>query len=292
MNNNFLRKAIFSIRGFLIRTADREMSRNMIAKAIVGGNPLMVARFGAVEIKAVLYGIYPPPFNVCLKKYVYAHAGNNAGFFPVDDTHLERFARLMMETMKQVDLLASWRPEELFFKRQLWQCRRVDFDAISPFDGGDACWGRALRSKRVLVIHPFAETIERQYHENRTKIWNSPDVLPEFASLQTIKAVQSIAGNQTNFSTWFDALEWMKSEIDKRDFDVALLGCGAYGFPLAAYIKQCGKQAIHIGGTLQLYFGIKGKRWDDAGLYKDAWVSPSANERPKNLGCVEEGCYW
>lgn len=198
----------------------------------------------------------------------------------------------MMEAMKQVDLLASWRPEEIFFKRKLRQCKRVDFDTIFPGDGDDACWGSALKGKRVLVIHPFAETIERQYLENRTKIWANPNILPEFTSLQTIKAVQSIAGNNTDFTTWFDALEWMNHEIDKCDFDVALLGCGAYGFPLAAYIKQCGKQAIHIGGALQIYFGIKGKRWDHAGLYNDAWVSPSENERPKNLGRVEEGCYW
>lgn len=59
--NNILRKAIFSLRRFLIPTADRETSRNMIAEAIVGGNPLMVARFGAVEIKTVMYGLLPPP---------------------------------------------------------------------------------------------------------------------------------------------------------------------------------------------------------------------------------------
>lgn len=67
-------------------------------------------------------------------------------------------------------------------------------------------------------------------------------MLPEFASMQTIKAVQSIAGNPVGFSTWFEALDWMKSEIDKKDFDIALLGCGAYGVPLAAHIKQNGKK--------------------------------------------------
>jgi threonine dehydrogenase-like Zn-dependent dehydrogenase len=39
----------------------------------------------------------------------------------------------------------------------------------------------------------------------------------------------------------------MIDEIGKIDFDVAILGCGAYGLPLAAAIKGMGKQAIHLG---------------------------------------------
>ena len=46
-------------------------------------------------------------------------------------------------------------------------------------------------------------------------------------------------------------------------FDVAIIGCGAYGMPLAAMLKQAGKQAIHLGGATQLLFGIKGKRWEE-----------------------------
>ena len=117
-------------------------------------------------------------------------------------------------------------------------------------------------------------------------------ILPEFASLQVIPAVQTIAGNTEGHETWFDALKQMESEIDKADFDVALIECGAYGYPLAAYCKSIGKQGIHIGGSLQLYFGIKGKRWDRFGFYNEFWVSPGDSERPANLLKVEDGCYW
>ena len=50
----------------------------------------------------------------------------------------------------------------------------------------------------------------------------------------------------------------MKSQMDQTDYDIALIGCGAYGFPLAAHAKRMGKQAIHMGGSLQLLFGIRG----------------------------------
>lgn len=47
--------------------------------------------------------------------------------------------------------------------------------------------------------------------------------------------------------------------MDKVEYDVCLIGCGAYGFPLAAHAKRTGHKAIHLGGSLQLLFGIAGK---------------------------------
>ena len=81
---------------------------------------------------------------------------------------------------------------------------------------------------------------------------------------------------------------------EKHDFDICLLGCGAYGFPLAAHVKRLGKKAVHIGGALQLLFGIKGRRWDRefSSIYNDAWVRPEENEKPRNANSVEGGCYW
>lgn len=131
-----------------------------------------------------------------------------------------------------------------------------------------------------------------RYNKNRTKLFPSPYILPEFKSLQIITAVQTIAGDTAGFNSWFDALKYMEDEVLKKDFDIALIGCGAYGFPLAAFIKSIGKKAIHIGGPLQLFFGIKGKRWDNSGLYNEFWISPSNNERPTGLNKVEGGCYW
>ena len=252
----------------------------------------MVARFGAVEIKAMAYECFPL-LSPLLRAYTYKHIGNNAGFFPVDEQSIKRYAGLMCESMQQLDILGSWRPEELLFKKHLKKCKMVTLGDLGP-NALRTSWSQALKGKKVLVIHPFAKTIKEQYERNRNKLFGeySDFVLPEFASLQVIQAVQSIAGNATGFATWFDALEYMEREIDKADFDVALIGCGAYGFPLAAYCKKIGKQGIHIGGPLQLYFGIKGKRWDRYGFYNEYWVTPDESEKPKNLERVEGGCYW
>ena len=65
---------------------------------------------------------------------------------------------------------------------------------------------------------------------------------------------------------------------------IALIGCGAYGLPLAAHVKRINKQAIHMGGALQILFGIKGKRWDNhptiGNLYNEYWVRPKTQDKP------------
>ena len=291
MNNNYLRKSIFALRDALWPVMDEVSANRLIADKIQEGQLMMVARFGAVEIKGVLYGTLPPPINLIVKGYCERHMHNNAGFFPVDKPNVKQFARLMKESMKQLDILASWRPEEMLFARILHGIPRMQIGSLSPI-GKDYSYTRALKGKKVLVVHPYADTIERQYHDNRKNLFDDKEFLPEFASLQTVKAVQTIAGNTAGYNSWFEALEDMERQISTKDFDIALLGCGAYGFPLAAYIKSLGKQAIHMGGQLQLLFGIKGKRWDGAWFYNKYWVRPSENERPQNLRNVEDGAYW
>ena len=45
--------------------------------------------------------------------------------------------------------------------------------------------------------------------------------------------------------------------MNKTDYDICLIDCGAYKFPLAAHAKRQGKKAIHLDGSLQLLSKIK-----------------------------------
>lgn len=271
----------------------------LLQKRLCDDKPLMVARFGAVEIKCLIYSYFTPPpplytgINWPLKKYVYQCMRNNAGFIPINDKSLRQFKDLMLADMNELDILCSWRPEEFFFRKRLRHCSKATLGLVGGPSDIPEIWTQALKGKHVLVIHPFAETIERQYNERRTLIFDSPRILPEFASLTTIKAVQTIAGNDAGYGSWFEALDYMKKQIDKcASYDVALIGCGAYGFPLAAHVKRHNKKAVHIGGPLQLYFGIKGRRWENLPFINEYWVNPSEKEKPANLQKVEGGCYW
>jgi hypothetical protein len=268
---------------------------SIIKEELKKDKPSMIARFGSVEIKAILYPQTPALLQPLIKKSVFNTMHINAGFFPSTEKTIRQFSEMMYEDMKLLDILGCWRIEERFLQKQYPMAKRVELSALEPYLQEDP-WTSVLENKKVLVIHPFNTTIERQYHTNREFLFKDKSVLPRFESLQTIKAVQTVAGNDSIFPDWFAALDFMKAEIDKKDFDIAIIGCGAYGFPLAAHVKRMGKKAIHLGGPTQMLFGVKGKRWMDfvnfQDIINDYFVFPDDEDKIKNATKVEEGCYW
>ena len=257
----------------------------------------MAGRFGSVELRCMVE--YEQMQCGMLSQYsdkTYVSMKRNAGFFPAENEQFEKFAELMERASLQVDLLGIWynKLENYYVDQYLPNVQLTMLEHLEPYYF-DMPWSQALEGKKVLVIHPFAESIEQQY-KKRGSLFQNPGVLPEF-DLQCYKALQTAGGmEQSQFATWFDALDFMHEEIRNLDYEVAILGCGAYGFPLASMIKQDGKQAIHLGGATQILFGIKGKRWDEhpviSKLYNDSWVRPEKQEQIKNCNQIENGCYW
>ena len=294
--HRFFQHLGFKIRRCFIKNIKPQEAQDIIYDLLANDKPCFIGRFGSVEIQGTINGLLTFPLYYLFKNRIYSHLIKNAGFFPVDRKNVKKFARLMVKSMQECDCLASWRVEEILFKHKLKKANKVGLQSLMPTGpelNVDYKWGKALEGKKVLVISPFKELIEHQYLNNREKIWKNPNILPEFKELHTLKSVNSVGGTQNcDFDTWFDALEDMQQKISQIDFDIAILGCGAYGFPLAAYIKSIGKKAIHVGGATQLIFGIKGKRWEKATFINEHWVSPRIEDRPKGWESVEGGCYW
>jgi len=282
---------------------DPDIASQIIYNKLMDHQPCMIARFGSTELITMVnyLGVKHPNKNIL--KYIKGESlawwwnkgimdqmQSWSGFFPPSQEKIEQFCEMMLDDMKEVDVLGSWLAEENFFDTEL-EAKKVHLKQLEPFYTKNP-WSRALKGKKVLVVHPFAETIKSQY-QRRELLFDNKDVLPQF-DLKVVKAVQSIAGEETKFNDWFEALEFMKSEIDNIDYDFCLIGAGAYGFPLAAHVKRQGKKAIHLGGILQVLFGIKGRRFDDlfSDFYNEFWVRPSEDEKPKNAHTVENGCYW
>ena len=280
--------------------------QSKIQQLLDNDQPCMIARFGSVELQAVVDSLYPPTISNAVRfikgeipSWGYAPSTMrtmriNAGFFPATPKMLDRFGELMKDCMKEVDILGSWRPEEAEVLDMMPQCTRVPLYTLEPYYF-EHTWMPALEGKKVLVIHPFEDTIRKQ-HARLDKLFANPEMAPHY-ELKTIKAVQSIAGNQPEgFNDWFEALDWMKREIDKTDFDIAIIGCGAYGFPLAAYVKQIGKKAIHLGGATQYLYGIISSASENnpklSNLKNEHWVRPSKEETPQGIEKVENSRYW
>ncbi len=273
-----------------------DAANQTIYQALQTGKPFLAARFGDAELRALVYTIEK---DFGLRKHYPAYIKKvmhlNAGFFPAEDAYLAQFGHLLWQSSKQVDLFGVWYNllEDYVIKQTSPNATLVQLEGLEPYRSTTP-WSKALAGKKVLVVHPFAQSIQGQY-QRRDKLFQNPDVLPEF-ELITYKAVQTNAGGTTAYATWFAALEGMFNEIKQLDFDVAIVGCGAYGLPLSAQIKQLGKQVIHLAGATQILFGIRGARWDVRPemqpYFNEYWVRPLPSEKPTQAQAVEGGCYW
>ena len=270
-----------------------------VTAAITRNEPLLVARIGAVELSCLRF--YLEKRVTGQKAYsrkIRTTMRNNAGFFPVDDASLDAFSEMFLNQLTQVDVMGVWfNPyEDVVCNNWCKDAELVDLDCFESFRFANP-WSSRLAGRKVLVVHPFVDSIKKQYAEKRQHLFSSPEILPDF-ELKTLKTVQSIAGTQVDFPTWFDAYHHMCDQISNIDFDICIIGAGAYGLPLASYVKQLGKQAIHLGGVTQILFGIKGKRWEleyadsTAKLFNEHWVRPLPSETPAHTERVDKGCYW
>ena len=299
----------------LIPTLRGDAVQEFISELIRGDKPCMVARFGGIELDAISRGVYIAREGGVVHKTLELLKGEigpfwwdhsvragvcwNAGFFPPDIPALERYSRVSCEDSRQLDLLATypWANGMRLLSRTYFPDVRTCGLGELNFYSFAHPWTAALAGRKVLVIHPFADTIKSQY-ARREELFANPEILPNF-DLQVYRSVSSFSGIKTGFKDWFEALDKMKSDIAKLDFEVALIGCGAYGFSLAAFIKRdLGRKAIHLGGETQVLFGIKGRRWDARPafvdrFYNSAWVRPFSSDIPgESVMTVEGGCYW
>lgn len=75
-----------------------------------------------------------------------------------------------------------------------------------------------------------------------------------------------------------------------------MIGCGPFSSFLAAEFKRRGKQAIQYGGSLQILFGVRGKRWDKIPEFQkymnEYWIRPDQDIAPDDKECMDQGDYW
>ena len=280
--------------------------RNLLGK----NQPCMVSRIGGTEIPVIVNHIditAPLPFFQKATEFingkrdrfwwdpkVKSDMRDFSGFFSNTEELLTKYSIETLNDLKFIDILGSWLKEENrvaeYFSPSLIRIPLVD---LEPYHFQNP-WSELLAGKKVLVVHPFEESIKSQYAKHKL-LFKDPAVLPEF-ELKTLKSVQSLVGNQVPFPDWFAALDWMCQQMEKIDFDITVIGAGAYGLPLAAHAKRMGKMAVHLGAATQMLFGIRGKRWDEYPefhyLFNEHWVRPQPQETPQNFRNLEAGAYW
>jgi|694.fasta_scaffold81511_4 hypothetical protein len=298
------------------RKIDLFSADEIISLAIKRANPCLIGRIGGTEARFMSSFIkeFPEHFG---EKYLFRswksktnlekrkrEAQLNSGFFYDNNLEAERFVWKYMDALKDTDVLGGWGfaftwPESFALKNSKLMVINKEFTApwvekhSYRFETLASPWAQSLDKKKVLIISPFSNTILKQ-HKIIKKVF--PNVYyPDF-TIQTINAPLTSGTYDFSNNNWFELLRNMELEIDARDFDIALISCGSYSYPLAQYAKKVGKIGIHCGGALQLFFGIMGNRWNGSTeitkYANNYWTRPTKSETPHGANLIENACYW
>lgn len=168
----------------------------------------------------------------------------------------------------------------------------------------------ARHRTRVLVVSGFAASIEHQIpklsliHPNYDlsgltfRVVAAPMQCPDTMSTPGWPMPEDPTEN-----TWARNLARLRAnpEWDARRNDIAIIGCGPMGMPVARFAaKERNISSVYIGGFVQVIFGIVGQRYLDTqgtglgerGVINEHWIRPLPAETPPNLLGMEGGAYW
>ncbi len=279
-------------------------SQEWIAEALVRRAPCAIGKIGTTELMGMEYLDrwiqLPWPPSASWRRPA-RRLYECSGLFPVRKDIYLGWAAAYREAVQKMDFVAQWQPpgsfleayEQAFLNRDLPKAVRGSFVGLEPV-GGE--WLRPLAKLRWLVVSPFCETIKSQLPKlSLLNVFHrvEPERLAEAArSCCFVPCPQLPYMVPPVHRDWLDGLEELKKAIAKQDFDVAIIGAGAWSLPLAAHAKRLGKIGLHLGGTLNLLFGIRGGRFDGRGFYNEHWIRPTNDERPGNFSLMENGAYW
>lgn len=268
-----------------------------LAEIVASGMPAAAGKIGASELKVVRHFLLrqqgnAAPYPRRLREEVLV----GPGVFPATDAGFDRFCRRWLVALRKVDLLAVWfnRGERRIVADYCPAASLCELTGLEPYYHGEP-WSRHLAGKTVLVVSPFARSIEGQYRK-RGAVWGAgQQVLPDF-DLKTLRCPLSAALIDPTFPDWCTMCDDLAARMARIRFDVVLVGAGALSIPLCATARDLGRIGIHLGGSTQILFGIKGARWDThpaiSPFYNAAWVRPSRDETPALHKAVENGAYW
>ena len=235
----------------------------------------------------------------------------HAGIFPSTDASVQQWRKEYMDalaTIEEEPIVAGWYKPTAAIETQMLSvlcpnAAHIPLRSLEPYYVEPALrWTSLLKGKRVAVISSFANTCVSQT-EKAAEIWG-PDwksLLPPatWIPIQTGYSPRLAAGRaewNPPCKSWRAAVDRCVEQITEAGVDIALIGCGGLGVPMAARLKELGLPCVVLGGAIQVLFGIMGTRWANHSViskfWNDAWVWPTEEETPRGAGKIEGGCYW
>lgn len=277
--------------------ADGEAGHQRVRDLIASG-PVAIGKIGESELRGLICYLQNRDADGDCKVWDKRSERlyTNAGVFPNLPEAFSDFGRAMVDTLPDMDGIAVWynRGEAKVIKSLSPQAKLVYLSCIEPHLW-DNPWINLCEGKRVLAISPFAKTIEHQ-HQHLSEVWQKKPAMAVPYEIATIETPLCAALVESPYASWQAGLDQLKAQMSAIDFDIAIIGAGAWSLPLAVHAKRIGKVGIHLGGPAQLIFGILGQRWEampnHSQFFNEHWVRPDSHERPDTFKKIEGGCYW
>lgn len=279
-------------------------SNDFIIKLINNNKPFSIVRLGIGDETHMT-------FQYMLKQNIepYLKSDNLNGIYSkdMDIAKFELFCKCYNNAIKESDLLASftWNSRNIIdiqnYFSNTYNLQQIHSRSLEPFYAimeNIEPWSLHLKDKKVLVINPFVDSFKKQI-DSKFVIFKNKPLFDESQEFIFYKSFNTLVGNNIH-DDWYETFNIMCNDIKKIDFDIALLGCGAYGLPICEFIKnKLNKSAIYIGGGIQLLFGVMGKRWEENSMWKQIilenecnFIKPTGDEIIPNNNNCENGCYW
>lgn len=245
--------------------------------------------------------------EVALTAQTRLHSAVQMGVFPSDRDALLSFSTLHAEATRSLDFVGLVRGRleadlirELGITGRTLSLYDLEPDRSIP-DNSDSCYLPELTGYRVLIVSSIAKLLsERADRTTFEAVWAKTGK-PWFAPAQ-VTALEFPytydVDTQRRFGRSENLLDAIVNRIDPRTFDVALIAGSSLGIPIASAIKAQGRSAIALGGSLQVLFGVSGKRWREDPVWQrdhitDAWIDVPAHLVPRIASdSVDGGAYW
>lgn len=278
-----------------------EQDNQFIKKAIESGKPFFIGRIAGIELK-IAYSIqHRRPIDMINE---IEELENNAGIHIKDIQSLYTYADALLTSYDHCTAIAEWETTGAVFAitgdgQKLITDRtphipKIMAQSLEPYYVRDS-WMPALRGKRILIIHPFATSIQQQL-PHLSNIFPDRVWFPE-CTFRCLAPPLTLAKNHQHKDWNVHLNEFLDTLSKEKEADVALVAAGGYGMLISDYLyTKMNISVLYIGGALQLFFGIIGKRWftnkDIHHLMNDDWIRPNPADKPANFIKVEKGCYW
>jgi hypothetical protein len=269
-------------------------------------NKYFIGRLSGNETR--LTGLFLQNKNNLINNQLLLNMIHGAGIYFENQEDMNLYCNIYLESVKNTTLLGVWdanmKLQASDFYNYLEQ-QKLDKNYI-PAQSIEFCYylnennyniDKLLTNKKILIISSHKNTIQKQL-----KVLDNifPKKIFDNCNIFLYKPPQQNGGNFDGKS-WFHHYNLMKNQLSRLikffDFDVAFVSCGGFGMPICNYIfTELNKSVIYIGGSLQLFFGIMGSRWQTnkkvTSLMNNYWCYPEDSDKPKNTKLVENSCYW